>query len=432
MEAREFEKVFFLFIQQNPKYFASVHPDFFKVDAVAAMFEVSKKFYERYRRVPDREQLKKVAVGNGAYKGRIEPEFVDIVFDEAYSSLDPQWLLERCEAWIMWQTLTTSLVDAVSMVKGTKVDSDNVQEMVNRVKTVINDRNNVNFSKDLGKDFFKASDHYSSDDLKISTNHNFMDRLTGGYRRKCLVVYAGESNIGKSIWLANDAVNFVKAGKNVAVISAEMSDTDFIHRIGANLLDIDISTYEQVAANEETMAKRIEFVRDAVVPPGQLFIKEYPTSVATVIDVEAYLREIESVKGVKLDAVIIDYVNILCNHRNPNSENTYMKIKQLAEDLRAMAVRNEWVVITATQFNRNGYDATEVSISHIAESAGLTHTADVIYGIIQDMQMKSNLEYWLKVLKIRNGGGKNLKCKFRIDYSRMRLQETEELVEGAL
>ena len=101
MEAREFEKVFFLFIQQNPKYFASVHPDFFKVDAVAAMFEVSKKFYERYRRVPDREQLKKVAVGNGAYKGRIEPEFVDIVFDEAYSSLDPQWLLERCEAWIM-------------------------------------------------------------------------------------------------------------------------------------------------------------------------------------------------------------------------------------------------------------------------------------------------------------------------------------------
>jgi hypothetical protein len=31
------------------------------------------------------------------------------------------------------------------------------------------------------------------------------------------------------------------------------------------------------------------------------------------------------------------------NWRNPNTENSYSKIKQLAEDLRAMATRNNWV-----------------------------------------------------------------------------------------
>jgi replicative DNA helicase len=432
MEAREFEKVFFLFIQKNPKYFTSVKPDFFRVPEIGAMYEVSKKFFERYLRAPDREQLKKVALTNEKYKGRLEESYVDIVFDEPYDSLDPDWIANTCEAWIKWTTLTSSLVDTVALVKGTKVDSDNVQDMVNRVKTIINDRNNVNFSKDLGKDFFKADSHYSENDLKISTNHNFMDRLTGGYRKKTLVVYAGESNVGKSIWLANDAVNFVRDGRNVAVISAEMSDTDFIQRIGSNLLDIDIAQYEKVAANADLMKERLYAVENAIVPPGRMFVKEYPTSVATTIDVEAYLRELESTKGVKLDVVIIDYVNILNNHRNPNSENTYMKIKQLAEDLRAMAVRNEWVVITATQFNRSGYDATEVTIANIAESAGLTHTADVIYGIIQDMSMKSNNEYWLKVLKVRNGSGKNMKCQYGINYSRMRLHETENLVEGAL
>ncbi len=432
MEAREFEKVFFKFICAHPRYFSSVRPEFFGHDALAAMFEISAKFFERFKRVPDRDQVKKVAAGTERYRSRLDESMVDIVFDEPYDTLDPEWVLQKCEAWIKWKNLTASLVDVVAMVKSARVDADNVEEMVTRVKTVINDRNNVNFSKDLGKDFFRAADHYSPSDLKISTNHNFVDRLTGGYRKKTVVVYAGESNVGKSIWLANDAVNFVKAGKNVSVISAEMADTDFIQRIGANLLDVDISQYERVSADEEAMAERLARLDDAIVRPGRLFVKEYPTSMATVIDIEAYLKELEAAKGVKLDVVVIDYVNILCNHRNPNSENTYMKVKQLMEDLRAMAVRNSWVVITATQVNRQGYDSTEMTILHIAESAGLTHTADVIYGIIQDMQMKANSTYWLKILKIRNGSGKNMKCRYGIDYTRMRLHETEDLLEGPL
>ena len=105
-----------------------------------------------------------------------------------------------------------------------------------------------------------------------------------------------------------------------------------------------------------------------------------------------------------------------------------MKIKQLAEDLRAMAVRNEWLVITATQINRGGYDSTELNLGHIAESAGLSHTADVIYGIIQDATMLMNHEYFLKLLKIRNGTGKNSRCLYKINYDYMRLAETDTVI----
>jgi hypothetical protein len=105
-----------------------------------------------------------------------------------------------------------------------------------------------------------------------------------------------------------------------------------------------------------------------------------------------------------------------------------MKIKQIAEDLRAMAVRNEWIIITATQINRGGYDSTELNMGHIAESAGLSHTADVIYGIIQDSTMLINNEYFLKLLKIRNGSGKSSRCLYKIDYKYMRLIETETVI----
>jgi hypothetical protein len=40
--------------------------------------------------------------------------------------------------------------------------------------------------------------------------------------------------------------------------------------------------------------------------------------------------------------------------------------------------------------------------------------------------MHSEFEYWIKILKIRDGEGKNLKCKFTINYDYMRLNETNE------
>ena len=104
-----------------------------------------------------------------------------------------------------------------------------------------------------------------------------------------------------------------------------------------------------------------------------------------------------------------------------------MKIKQIAEDLRAMGVRNNWLIVTATQINRNGYNSSDISMSDVAESAGLSHTADIMLGIIQDDLMRANYEYWLKILKIRDGEGKGTKCRLMINYNMMRLTETEDI-----
>jgi hypothetical protein len=71
-------------------------------------------------------------------------------------------------------------------------------------------------------------------------------------------------------------------------------------------------------------------------------------------------------------------------------------------------------------------------MSDVAESAGLSHTADVMLGIIQDDLMRANQEYWLKVLKIRDGEGKGNKCKLNVDYNFMRLIETEDISTSSI
>jgi len=424
----EFEKVFYLYTLDNPKYFRSIKSDFFENEDLGLMYRVSQTFHERFKEAPSKEQLK-LLTKDPKFKERLTDSLVDLVFNQNLKTYDEDWIKETTEAWILWKNLDKTILDTIEYVKTVKVTPQNIKDIVNKTKGLFVERNSIVFDESLGLNFFDPESHKPADESKITTTHNWVDQRTaGGYTLKSLVVYAGEQNIGKSIWLANDAVRYIQEGHDVAFISAEMSDGDVVKRLGSNLLNIGISKYRDFAKDPNKVKKKLASLSGSIIPPGNLYVKEFPTSQATVPDLEAYLRTLEDSKGIKLKVIIVDYINILANHRNPNSENTYMKIKQIAEDLRAMAQRNEWLIITATQINRSGYDSSEITMGNIAESAGLSHTADVMYGIIQDSSMHLQNEYWLKLLKMRNGQGKNSKCRYTINYEYMRLSETDEIV----
>jgi replicative DNA helicase len=230
--------------------------------------------------------------------------------------------------------------------------------------------------------------------------------------------------IGKSIWLANVAANSVKLGYNTAVLSLEMRDRKLIKRLGANLLGINMKEYNKMAEDKVLMKQKIgNMGYESLQVPGKLYVKEFPTSSAGVPDIERYLLKMEELKGIKFKVIVLDYINILKNWRNANSENTYMKIKQIAEDARAMAMRNNWAIVTATQINRSGFGSTDLSANNISESAALGHTVDAMFGIIQDEMMHANREYILKLIANRDDGYKNARQKFLINYDLMRITQ---------
>ena len=431
---QDFEKIFFRLSLVKTKYLKSIKTGFYTSQEIDILSQLSNKFFERFNETPSRDQLSMLIQRSEKAKEKITEDILDLVFDVDLDQYDEEWVTTTAESWIKWRTFDTSLIDTIEFIKTTQVTPENVDSIVTKVKGLINDRNNLSFNSDLGLDFFDVDAHDQKDTEKVSTGYNFLDRMLGGGYDKGgnLIVYAGEQNIGKSIYLANDAANFVKMGTNTVVVTAEMAAHKFVKRIGSNLLTIDINEYGDKAKNKEHIKRRLETVGDGFTPPGSLFVKQFPTSQATVLDIEAYVNQIEEERQIKVGAVVIDYINILANYRNQNTENTYMKIKQIAEDLRAMGIRNNWLIVTATQITRNGYNASEIGMGDIAESAGLSHTADVMLGIIQDDLMRANQEYWLKVLKIRDGEGKGTKCKLNINWSYMRLIETEETTNSNL
>jgi len=431
---QDFEKLFFRLSLERVKYLQAIKYNFYTSEELDALSYLANKFYSKFNETPTKENLKLLVQNHPKSKERVGENTLDMVFDVDLDKYDDEWLTSTAEAWIKWRTFNTSLTDTIEFIKTTEVTPENVESIVTKVKGLINDRNSLTFNSDLGLDFFNFDSHDQKENEKISTGYNFLDRMLGGGYDKGgnLVVYAGEQNIGKSIYLANDAANFVKMGTNTVVITAEMAAHKFVKRIGSNLLNININEYAEKAKNRDHIKRRLETVGDGFTPPGSLYVKQFPTSQATVLDIEAYVAQIEEELQIKVGAVVIDYINILANYRNQNTENTYMKIKQIAEDLRAMGIRNDWLIVTATQINRNGYNSSDISMGDVAESAGLSHTADVMLGIIQDDLMRANQEYWLKVLKIRDGEGKGNKCKLNIDFNHMRLVETEDIATSSI
>ncbi|MBD45118.1 MAG: hypothetical protein CMC65_07875 [Flavobacteriaceae bacterium] len=426
---QDFEKIFFRLSLEKVKYLQAIKSGFYTSEEIDALSFLANKFYTKFNETPSKEQLELLVKNHPKSKERVSENILNIIFEVDLNKYDEEWLTSTAESWIKWRTFNTSFTDTIEFIKTTQVTPENVEAIVTKVKGIINDRNNLTFNSDLGLDFFDWEAHDQKETEKVSTGYNFLDdMLSGGYDKGGnLIVYAGEQNIGKSIYLANDAANFVKMGTNTVVVTAEMAAHKFVKRIGANLLSVNINEYAEKAKNKEHIKRRLETVGDGFSPPGSLFVKQFPTSQATVLDIEAYVNQIEEERQIKVGAVVIDYINILANYRNQNTENTYMKIKQIAEDLRAMGIRNDWLIVTATQITRSGYNASDITMTDIAESAGLSHTADVMLGIIQDDLMRANQEYWLKVLKIRDGEGKGTKCKLNIDWNYMRLQETHEM-----
>ena len=109
--------------------------------------------------------------------------------------------------------------------------------------------------------------------------------------------------------------------------------------------------------------------------------------------------------------------------RNRRTTDLYEKLKSITEELRALAIEEQVVVVTAGQINRSGFGMDEIGFESIAECAAILHTCDTILAITQTEDYRAANLYRLKALKIRDGAGKGVVTNVNIDYNHMKLEE---------
>lgn len=432
------EKIIFAYMLKHPNYLLQIGKDFFTNEDLQAVALTAKIFFKEYKESPSCEQMISLLKGD---ENAPSADIIRSIYDVEINSLDVEWLKNTTEGWIQWRALNVNIVKAVSYIKTSEISLDNVVDVVHRATEMVSSTSLISFDNDLGSDFFDVNSHKSSEEYKMPYTWEHFNKISnGGLDLKTLTCYIGATNVGKSVYLCNDAAEFVRKGRNVVYITCEMSPAKVNRRIGANLFDITLDEYDNMVTDPSKVRKRLNgLTTRSMMPLGKLFVKEFPTGQGTVLDVEKYIKEVEETCKFKIDVIIIDYINIMCNYRLPNSESTYLKIKQIAEDLRGIAVKYNLAVITATQCGRSALDKSDINMEDVAESMGLLHTVDTCFGIIQTDTMRMGEQnddgefipyYYLKILKIRDGEGRD--TKFRIDaiYKKMKLIEKSEVINS--
>jgi KaiC/GvpD/RAD55 family RecA-like ATPase len=424
MQSSHLEKIFYHYIDKRPEMDEVVMARFYDNPEIRIAHDLRKEFRKKYQKAPTGGQLKQLAKLKNL-NDELPDANIDALYDENLDQYDLEWLDQTAEAWIEFKNLDASVIDLVTYLKTTKVSPENVKDVVQTAKSLISERNNIDFRFDAGSDFYDPASHVQRIADRFSTGYPYLDTvLGGGYSPKTLLAFAGIPKVGKSMFLCNLAAQGVRMGYNTAYISLEMAESKIIKRLATNLLSIPSDEYNIKSEDPIYIKQRFSNIStDALSIPGALRVKEFPTSTASVIDLENWLLRVEENLGIKFHIVAVDYIGIMKNWRNPNTENSYMKIKQIAEDLRAMAMRNNWCIITASQFNRGAFKTNDVELEQVAESAGLIHTVDGLFGIIQDEMMYMNNEYFLKCLANRECGFKNSKKRFTVAYDYARISE---------
>jgi len=420
------EQIFYHYILQNPLFLNVTKPDFFTNANVRELFEIAKEYALKYKEPPSKEQMIQLIQIKGLAE-KYNEDLVESLYNtkQLLVEYEDQWLEENVGPWIQIRNLDNVIRKVIAYMKTTKVTPDNAKEIIEKVRHMLSSETAIDFSFNLGKNFFDPLSHLQTRLARTSTGYDYIDICTkGGYWKGSLIVLFGMPKSGKSMWMCNMAAKSVMMGYNTAYITLELQEELVNMRIGSNLLNIPLDDYEAITHDQDLLRTKLNQLKQKSLRPlGEFHVKEFPSSTASANDIAAYLRKAEELLGYKFDNIFIDYLNIMKNWRNANSENTYIKIKQISEDVRAMGQENNWAVISVTQTNRSGWEGTDLSITSIAESAGLLHTVDILFGIITNAEMKARGEYFLKCLANRVAGYENTKKRYIIEWKYARIEE---------
>jgi len=289
----------------------------------------------------------------------------------------------------------------------------------------------VGLVKDLGLEYFenpKARLQWIKDQGgAISTGWKSIDRkLYGGLNRKEMTIFAAPPAGGKSLFLQNIGINWVLEKLNVVYITLELSEQMISMR-----LDSMVSGYgaRDIMKNMDDVDLKVRMRGKGA---GKYRVKYLPSG-STTNDIRAFLREYEIQSGVKVDAVLVDYLDLMMpNGQKISAENLFVKDKYVSEELRNLAVERDILMVTASQLGRGAIEELEFNQSHIAGGISKVNTADNLIGIFTSNAMKERGRYQVQFLKTRSSSGVGSKVDLKFDIDSLRIEDLEEGDEDAM
>ena len=361
-----------------------------------------------YNAVPTIEQLNAVG-GTG-----IEP--IDVAPEHQ------SWFMDEFETFCRHKALESAIIESTDLLE---------KQDYGTVEVKIKDAVQTGLVKDLGLDYFENPkerlEWIKSQAGAVSTGWKGIDqKLYGGLNRGEITIFAGGSGAGKSLFLQNFGVNWSLAGLNVVYISLELSEQLISMR-----LDGMVSGYgaREIMKNMDDVHLKVRMKAKGA---GKFRVKQMPSGVNTN-DIRAFLREYEIQSGVKVDALLVDYLDLMMPiSAKISPENLFVKDKYISEELRNLAIERNMLLVTASQLGRSAVEEIEFDHSHIAGGISKINTADNVVGIFTSNAMRERGRYQIQFMKTRSSSGVGSKVDLKFNPDTLRIEDLEEDDEDAM
>jgi KaiC/GvpD/RAD55 family RecA-like ATPase len=382
-------------------------------------------YYEKYNRVPSFSDIS-IMVQTDA---TIDQDPTDAVIAQikSYQKMeqvsDEKLLIDEVESFVQNRAMELAILSSVAIL-----DDDGNRGVI---REKIEEALAIQFIVEVGHDYFADAKErlasYFEVEEKIPLDiDKINEAMGGGLERKGLFIFAAPPNKGKTLWMCHSAASLLKTGQNVLYISSEMSEKAITKRIDANLLDIEMKELAVGLDKNKFKSKISELFKKT---QGKLIVKQFPTGTCNSYHIKALLNEIKLKKGFIPDVVVLDYINIFSSSRLPASAatNSYLYVKSICEEMRALAVEFDLCMLSAVQNNRgSAKKTTDTGMEDMAESWGIAMTADWVGTIIQNDELRAMGKYLIKVIKTRFDENNDSVYTVGVIFKKMRLTNLED------
>ena len=325
------------------------------------------------------------------------------------------WFLEEFEQFTKRQELERAILKAADLLE--KGDFDPVEKL-------IKDAVQISLQRDMGTDYFadpkERLNKYFNQGGQVSTGWPQLDRVMyGGMSRGELNIFAGGSGSGKSLVMMNIALNWLKQGLSGVYVTLELSEELTSLRTDAMLTSM---STKDIRKNLDDAELKVKMAGKKM---GQYRVKGLPAQ-SNVNVIRAYIKEVQIQTGIKIDFVMIDYLDLVMPVSiKVNPSDQFIKDKYVSEELRNLSKELGVLMITASQLNRSAVEEIEFDHSHIAGGISKINTADYVFGIFTSRSMRERGKYQIQCMKSRSSTGVGMKIDLEYNIETMRITDDD-------
>lgn len=400
----------------------------FKNRDFSLILRLAMKYFQKYDKSPDNNVIQLLAK---KYQELHPAECIDIAkintvlseLQNANYNIGDDILNKNFKDFIRSQAMYETLSQNVEILTS---ENGDYQKVVDKCLENFDKVQKITFDDtDLGMQYFNEAamkehwDFLKNPEAKIKTMWRKVDDITnGGFLKdgRMLALIMAQAGLGKSVFLSNLAVNFMKQNLSVVVISLEMSENVYAARFDAHISKKNIN---RLAENEEVATERIrEFYQQH--PKANLFIKEYPPRSVRTRDIANYLENLKNA-GHHFDVIIIDYLGLVLPNRSQDS--MYKDGQMVSEELRSLSYLFKVPVISAVQCNSEGMNNATIDMQNVAESKAIVHTVDFLAVLTRTPDERELGKINMRILKNRFGGQIGAVCSFRMDNDTLEIAD---------